>query len=158
MSDFGDDIEFDFFDEPKPREDEPRRRPAKRLGGAGGPPRRAVRPPRGFTPLLRLAGLIAFAILIVVVLVFWVQSCQGASKQSAYQNYMAQVSTIAQDSEQTGKELNNLLATPGLKEADLESKLASFAQLGMRPQRSNPPFSPSRELTTASTSCVGAML
>jgi hypothetical protein len=128
VSDFGDDIEFDFFDEPKPREDEPRRRPARRLGGAGGPPRRAVRPPRGFTPLLRLAGLIAFAILIVVVLVFWVQSCQGASKQSAYQNYMAQVSTIAQDSEQTGKELNNLLATPGLKEADLESKLASFAQ------------------------------
>ena len=58
----------------------PRRRPA-------GPRRRAppIRPPQGFTPLLRLVGLIAFAILIVVLLVFWVQSCQGDAKKNAYQ-------------------------------------------------------------------------
>src|SRR5438445_540362 len=67
MSEFGDDIEFDFFDEPETREDTPpRQRTVRRPGG--GPPRRPVGP-AGFTPLLRLAGLIAFAILIVVLLV-----------------------------------------------------------------------------------------
>jgi hypothetical protein len=126
MSDFGDDIEFDFFDEPETREDQPRQRIVRRSGG--GPPRRSVRPPAGFTPLLRLAGLIAFAILIVVLLVFWVQSCQGASKRNSYRHYMEKVGAIAQSSAQTGKELNDLLTTPGLKEADLEQKLDSFAQ------------------------------
>jgi hypothetical protein len=125
---FGDDIEFDFFDEPETREDQPRRRAPRRSGNGGGPPRRPVRPPAGFTPLLRLAGLIAFAILIVVLLVLWVQSCQGASKRNAYRHYMEKVTAIAQNSEQTGKEFNDLLTTPGLKEADLEAKLDSFAQ------------------------------
>jgi hypothetical protein len=66
-------IDFDFFDEPATVEQQstqrgriPRRRPA------GGPPRAPIRPPQGFTPLLRFVGLIAFAILIVVLLVFWV--------------------------------------------------------------------------------------
>ena len=125
---FGDDIEFDFFDEPETREDQPRRRAPRRSGDGGGPPRRPVRPPAGFTPLLRLAGLIAFAILIIVLLVLWVQSCQGASKRNAYRHYMEKVTAIAQNSEQTGKEFNDLLTTPGLKEADLEAKLDSFAQ------------------------------
>src|SRR5438105_4155991 len=125
MSTFGDDIEFDFFDEPETQEDTPRQR-TKRPGG--GSPRRPMRPPAGFTPLLRLAGLIAFAILIVVLLVFWIQSCQGASKRNSYRKYMQSVTAIAQSSEQTGRELNDLLTTPGLKEADLEQKLDSFAQ------------------------------
>jgi hypothetical protein len=127
MTDFGDDIEFDFFDEPETREDAPRQRSPRRPAG-GGPPRRPLRPPAGFTPLLRLAGLIAFAILIVVLLVFWVQSCQGASKRSAYRKYMQSVSSVGQSSEQTGRELNSLLTTPGLKEPQLEQKLDSFAQ------------------------------
>ena len=122
-----DDIEFDFFDEPETREDSPRQRAPKRSGGDG-PPRRPLKPPAGFTPLLRLAGLIAFAILIIVLLVFWVQSCQGASKRNSYKHYMEKSGTIGQSSAQTGKELNDLLATPGLKEADLESKRDSFAQ------------------------------
>jgi hypothetical protein len=41
---------------------------------------------------------------------------------------MQAVTTIGQSSEQTGRELNGLLTTPGLKEADLEQKLDSFAQ------------------------------
>ena len=129
MSDFGDDIEFDFFDEPETREDGPRQRLPRRSngGGGGGPSRRTLRPPAGFTPLLRLAGLIAFAILIIVLLVFWVQSCQGASKKNAYKSYMQKAALVAQSSAQTGKELNDLLTTPGLKETDLEQKLDSFA-------------------------------
>jgi hypothetical protein len=130
VSTFGDDdIEFDFFDEPETREDQPRRRgPRGPRDNEGGPPRRPVRPPAGFTPLLRLAGLIAFAILIVVLLVLWVQSCQGASKRNSYRHYMEKVTAVAQNSNQTGQELGQLLTTPGLKEADLESKLTSFAQ------------------------------
>jgi hypothetical protein len=124
MSDFGDDIEFDFFDEPETRENAPRQRAPRRPGG----PRRPVRPPAGFTPLLRLAGLIAFAILIVVLLAFWVHSCQGASRRNAYRNYMKKVALIGKNSEQVGRDFNALLTTPGLKEADLEQKLASFAQ------------------------------
>src|SRR5439155_14695858 len=121
-------LECAFFDEPETGADQPRRRAPRRSGDGGGPPRRPVRPPAGFTPLLRLAGLIAFAILIIVLLVLWVQSCQGASKRNSYRHYMEKVAAIAQNSQQTGKELNDLLTTPGLKEADLESKLDSFAQ------------------------------
>ncbi len=127
MSDVGDDIEFDFFDEPETREDASRKRTPRR-GGGDGPPRGPIRPPAGFTPLLRLAGLIAFAILIIVLLVFWVQSCQGASKRNSYKHYMEKVAAIGQNSQQTGQELNGLLTTAGLKEADLETKLDSFSQ------------------------------
>jgi hypothetical protein len=127
VSEYTDDnIDFDFFDEPETREDPGPRRGPRRSGG--GPPRRPMRPGAGFTPILRLAGLIAFGILIVVLLVFWVQSCQGASKRNAYRNYMRSVSSIAQSSDQTGRDLNDLLTTPGLKESEVEQKLDSFAQ------------------------------
>ena len=69
------DIEFDFFDEPgdpEPTLVEGPRRPA-----GGRPPRPPVRPQVGITPLLRLAGLIAFAILIIVVVVLWVEELPG---------------------------------------------------------------------------------
>ena len=52
------------------------------------PPRGPVRPRAGFTPLLRLLGLIAFAILIVVLLLLWAQSCQEDQKRDAYSDYM----------------------------------------------------------------------
>ncbi len=128
------DLDFDFFgdDEPESRqvsqEEETRPRP--------GPPRRppprrpptAARPPVGLTPLLRLAGLIAFAILIIVLFVFWISSCQGASKKSSYKRYMEKVGTVAKDSEQIGRELNDALTTPGIKFSDLQSKLSGLAQ------------------------------
>ena len=72
MSSSDTDFEFDFFEEPETQEAPGRserslRRP---LGGGRGPrmPRGPIRPRAGFTPLLRLLGLIAFAILIVVLL------------------------------------------------------------------------------------------
>ncbi len=124
-----DDIEFDFFDEPD-EETVTQRRRAVRPSGPRGPraPRGPMGPPAGLTPLLRLVGLIAAAILAVVLLVFWVQGCQSNAKQHSYSNYMADVSAIAQESSQIGRNLNDLLTTPGLKEADVESKLDSFAQ------------------------------
>ncbi len=117
-----DDIEFDFFDEPATEEETAR----ERRGGRG--PRRPVRPPSGLTPLLRLVGLIAFAILLVVLLVFWAQSCRGASKKSEYEDYMEQVSAIAGDSQEVGGDLNRLLTTRGIRQADLEQQLSGLAQ------------------------------
>ena len=89
------DLDFDFFgdDEPEssPRQAprsarHARRRPVVEDGRRGARPRR-MRPGPGLTPLLRLAGLIAFGILIIVLFVFWISSCQGASKKSSYKSY-----------------------------------------------------------------------
>lgn len=133
MSEHDDDIiDFDFFDEPptveqqqQPRVRMPRRRPRDE----GGPPRRPpIRPPHGVTPLLRLVGLIAFAILIVVLLVFWVQSCQSNAKRNAYRNYLADVGQVAQSSKSVGNDLATALTTPGEKKSDLEQTLGSLAQ------------------------------
>jgi hypothetical protein len=119
-------FEFDFFDEPE--EAEPTGGEQPRKGPRDRPPRPPARPPAGITPLFRLAGLIAFAIVIIVLLVFWVKSCQGAGKRDAYVSYMRQVGDISKDSEQIGRELNDALTTPGIKAADLEPKLAGLAQ------------------------------
>jgi len=121
-----DDIEFDFFDEPDEETVTQRRRAVRPSGPRG--PRRPLGPPGGLTPLLRLVGLIAAAILVVVLFVFWIQGCQSNAKQHEYSNYMANVSTIAHDSVQIGRNLNDLLTTAGLKLADVENKLDSFAQ------------------------------
>ena len=76
------------------------RRATRTSGPAAGRPgaarrRAARRPPVGLTPLLRLVGLIAFAILVIVLLVFWIQSCQGASKKNAYRHYMEKIAVVA---------------------------------------------------------------
>ncbi len=126
------DLDFDFFDDdPEPSEPyEEERVPDERTRGGGGPPPRppSARPPVGLTPLLRLAGLIAFAILVIVLLVFWISSCQGAGKKSSYKRYMEKVAVVAKDSEQIGRELNDALTTPGIKFADLRTKLSGLAQ------------------------------
>ncbi|HEY7605043.1 MAG TPA: CARDB domain-containing protein [Gaiellaceae bacterium] len=134
MSEHDTDLDFDFFDdEPSParavEQEQPAGReqppPAERRGG-GRPP--SSRPPVGMTPLLRLAGLVAFAILIVVLLVFWISSCQGAGKKSSYRNYFEKVGVVANDSTQIGRELNDALTTQGIKFTELESKLNGLAQ------------------------------
>src|SRR5919201_510196 len=116
------DFDFDFFEEPSTQETAVLERPTRRG------PRRPMRPPPGLAPLLRLIGLIAFAILAVVVLVFIVQGCRDKSKTSQYSGYMNNVSQFARESESIGRELNNTLTTPGIKEADLETKLSGLAQ------------------------------
>ncbi len=127
------DLDFDFFDDdPDPSAPHVEEGPPREPPGAGGgrPPRRppSGRPPVGVTPLLRLAGLIAFAILVVVLLVFWISSCQGASKKNSYKRYMEKVAVVARDSEQIGRELNDALTTPGIKFAELNTKLSGLAQ------------------------------
>lgn len=118
------DIEFDFFDEP------PTVEAAEREGG---PPRRRRKmptgPPGGPTPsVLRLGLLIAGAILLAAVLVVWVNSCRGDQKKSRYQDYMEAVAGPAGQSAQVGKQLNELITSPGVKLNDLRSQLEGLRQ------------------------------
>jgi hypothetical protein len=112
MSEPDTDFEFDFFDEPSTQETAVRRRRVVRRG-----PRPPVRPPSGLTPLLRLVGLIAFAILAVVVLVFVIQGCRDKNEEGEYRSYMDNVSQVAGESETIGRELNTLLTTPGVSQS-----------------------------------------
>ena len=134
MSEREPDFEFDFFEEPETREAAGRertlRRPLGRSRGPRGPrtPRGPIRPRAGFTPLLRLLGLIAFAILIVVLLLLWAQSCQENQKRDAYGDYMTDISAVARDSERVGRELSDVLTTPGIKPADLQKQLTGLVQ------------------------------
>ena len=97
MSSRDTDFEFDFFEELRRR----RRRAGAIAPRAGPGPMHAAGPdppPRRLHALLRLPGLIAFAILIVVLLLL-VQSCQEDAKHDSYSSYMTDMSAIARDSE-----------------------------------------------------------
>jgi hypothetical protein len=123
-----DDIEFDFFDEPGD-EDITQRRRAVRPQGPRGPRRPAMRPPAALTPLLRLVGLIAAAILVVVLLVFWVSGCRENQKVDAYKSYLeVDLAAVARSSQQVGRQLNDLLTTVGIKQNVLATKLDGLAQ------------------------------
>jgi hypothetical protein len=135
------DIEFDFFDEPETQEAAERARTPRRPPPGG--PRRPIRPPAGFIPMLRLAGLIAFVILAAVLLVVAARGCASSSKHDRYQGYLNNVRSIAASSDGVGKDLNRTLAAPGTKEAALESKLSALAareaQDVARARELNPP-------------------
>jgi hypothetical protein len=122
MSERDNDIEFDFFEDEPATTEAQSTRPARR---GGRPP---IRPPAGITPLLRLVGLIALAILVVVLLVFGVQSCRGSQKRDTYEKYTDQVGEVGRQSEQIGKQLNALLTDPGAKLTDIRQQLSGLAQ------------------------------
>jgi hypothetical protein len=130
-----DDIEFDFFEESDTRET-PEERP--RRG-----PRPPVRPPTGLTPLLRLIGLISFAILIVLLLVLWVNGCRESKRKDAYRHYVEKVANYGQQSQRLGRSFNQLLTTRGTKESDVQSELSGLArqqeQIASAARGLNPP-------------------
>ncbi|HZO62786.1 MAG TPA: hypothetical protein VFB35_07380 [Gaiellaceae bacterium] len=134
MSEYDTDLDFDFFDDDDPSPSPPADQDTQVQGGSPPEQRRgsrrppSARPPLGMTPLFRLAGLIAFAILVVVLLVFWISSCQGASKKSSYKRYYDKIGVVANDSAQIGRELNDALTTQGIKFGELQSKLDGLAQ------------------------------
>jgi hypothetical protein len=121
------DIDFDFFDEPEteeaPEQAGSPRRPSGRPPGG----RRPMRTPQGFIPMLRLAGLIAFLILAVILIVFLIRGCASSSKHSRFSSYMDKATTLANESEGIGKQLNNALAATGIKESELEAKIRGLA-------------------------------
>lgn len=141
MSERDTDIEFDFFDEPETEEATERVRTPRRQPPRG--PRRPVRPPSGLIPMLRLAGLIAFLILAVVLLVVAVRGCASDSKHARYENYIKDTRLVAASSEAIGKQLNQTLSATGIKESQLEQKLKGLAaqqQQGVAQARDmNPP-------------------
>src|SRR5213592_3853234 len=130
MSEHDTDIDFDFFEEEPPTEEQARSERLIRRPGPRGPngPRRPPRAPQNLTPLLRLIGLIAFAILIIVLLVFWIQSCQASSKTSTYKSYMTKIAEVASSSQQIGRQLSQDLLAPGVKRAQLEQQLSGLAR------------------------------
>jgi outer membrane murein-binding lipoprotein Lpp len=125
MTERDSDIEFDFFDEPETEEASERVRSPRRPPPGG--PRRPLRPPQGLIPMLRLAGLIAFVILAVVLLVVGLRGCASSGKHAKYQGYIQDVRAIAKRSDQIGTDLNSALSATGIKESDLEAKLSSLA-------------------------------
>ncbi len=134
MSSHDDDIlDFDFFEDDATREMQTgggrsggSRPPAG--GGGRGPRRPQLRAPHGVTPLLRLIGLVAFAILVIVLLTLWVQGCAGTKKHTSYANAMADVGQIGTSSATIGSNLAELLTTPGLKQAQLETSLGGLIE------------------------------
>ncbi|MCC6223857.1 MAG: hypothetical protein IT201_10265 [Thermoleophilia bacterium] len=125
------DIEFDFFDEPPTIERSPGVEPAPRPregGGGGGTPPIRPRSPGPSTPLVRLALLIGGAIVLAVVLVFWVNSCRGGQKKGSYEDYLQAVAAVVRESDSVGAQLGELLTTPGVTLADLEAGLAGLAK------------------------------
>jgi hypothetical protein len=132
MSTRDDDIlDFDFFDEEEPPSWEepeglePRPQPpdrGRRGRGSG------FRPPRNLTPLLRLIGLIALAILVVVLLVVWVEGCTEEAKLDRNRTYLADIGAIGNASARLGQQVATTLTTPGLNQEDLDAKLGGYVQ------------------------------
>ena len=126
-------LDFDFVDD-ETRELTPQTRPGGPRPPGGGPPgpggprRPQFRPPQGITPLLRLAGFVAFAILVVVLLAVWVQGCAGDDTQTTYENYMADIGAVGRDSQKIGSDLATVLTTPGLAQSELETRLGGLLQ------------------------------
>ena len=120
-----DDIQFDFFeDEPATRETAaPRVRLPRRSTG----PRRRVGPPRGTAPVVRLLGLVAFFVFLVLVFGLLIQSCASASRHDAYAHYMDRVGKLADQSSANGKALATVLTTQGLSVNEIEQKLRGIA-------------------------------
>jgi CARDB len=124
-------LDFDFVDDETREITQPPRtgtRPPGGPRGGGGPRGPRFVAPHGITPLLRLAGLVALAILVVVLLAVWVQGCAAEDDQTAYGDYLADIGEVGSDSAKIGADLATLLTTPGLAQAELETKLGGFVQ------------------------------
>src|SRR4029453_3445786 len=91
-------LDFDFVDD-ETREIPPPDRPsgAPKPGGpsgGGSPPRAPLRGPNAITPLLRLAALVALAVLVVVLLAVWVQGCAAEDDEATYGDYMSAIGAV----------------------------------------------------------------
>jgi hypothetical protein len=124
-------LDFDFVDDATV-EAQPRDRGGAPPPGDGRPPSgdepRGPRLPstHGVAPLLRLVGVVAFAIVIAVLLVIWGQGCSNDRKQDAYADFTADMGAVGSASAKLGKNLATLITTPGIKEAELETKLGGL--------------------------------
>ena len=127
-------LDFDFVDDETREAPPPARESGTRppgggpTGGGGRPPRAPLRGPNSLTPLLRLAALVALAILVVVLLAVWVQGCAAEEEQVTYGDYMGEIDAVGKDSAKIGADLATLLTTPGLAQTELETQLGGLLQ------------------------------
>jgi hypothetical protein len=119
VSDYDDNIEFDFFEEPAP-EPEPKRGLPRRPRRPDGP---SQPPGQGPVRLARLLGLIVIAIAAVLLIVR-LGGC--SSTTSAYKHYVEKVGPIATASQAQGTELTGILAQPSLTEKSVEETLGGL--------------------------------
>jgi CARDB len=126
-------LDFDFVDEatrdtPAPPRGGQPQVPREGGGGGRGPRGPQFSAPQGLTPLLRLLGLVVFAIALIVLLAVWAQGCAGDDAQTTYGTYSTEIAAVGGDSAKIGQDLATTLTTPGLEQADLETKLAGLIQ------------------------------
>jgi hypothetical protein len=124
-----DDIDFDFFGDSAP--ETPKKRLVRRPSGPGDgggppPPRHPAGPPRTTTPIVRLVSLIAFAIAVILILIFAVRSCETSSETAAYKSYMDKVATIATDSHTVGEKLSQMLDSQTLSPSKIDTTLKAL--------------------------------
>jgi hypothetical protein len=101
---------FDEVDEPRT----PPRTPPRRRRPSGTGRRPPGRPPDDQQSIQVRRGIAAAALLIVVILIaLGVRSCQNSARVSALQDYSNSVSSLIQQSDQTGKQLFNVLSSGG---------------------------------------------
>jgi hypothetical protein len=88
-------------------------------------------------------GLVALAILVVVLLVVWVEGCTADAKRDRNSAYLADIGAVGNASARLGQQLSTLLTTPGLNQEDLDAKLGGYVQTAdnqvARAQSLNPP-------------------
>ncbi len=120
LNTFDDDNEVGLFDEPHRRPPRDRARRPQRNG-----PRRPG--PPASNSVLRLAGLVALGIAIVLLFVLWVGSCSGQSKGD-YSSYIAAMQPLALDSASVGAKFATALGTPGLTMQTFQSDLIGWSR------------------------------
>ena len=82
----------------------------------------------GYARFFASSGSSSFAIGLIVLLAVWAQGCTSDTPQDTYTAYAQAMKPIADDSANIGKDLADTLTTPGLQQADLETKLSGFVQ------------------------------
>ena len=162
MSTRDDDIlDFDFFDEgeqasswEEPEGLEPQA-PATGRGQRGRGS--GFRPPRNLTPLLRLIGLIALGILVIVLLVVWVEGCTEEAKLDRNRTYLADIGAIGNASARLGQQLGTLLTTPGLNAEDLDAKLGGYVQTAENQMQQAQDLNAPGQMEVANTGAVESL-
>ena len=147
-----DSIEFDFFDDS----------PTAESAREAGPPKRRrrlpTRPPTGTGgPIVRLAALVAGAILLTAILVLWANSCREGQRKDQFGNYMESVAKVGADSERIGRDLNSLIFSAGIKVDDLQSELDGLRQAQAQAVQSAQDLDPPGALREQHESLVEAL-
>jgi len=94
---------------------------------------------------LVIAGVVFF--LLILVLAWWVRSCQQDRKVESYRTYMEAVATAIDDSAQLGKDLSKIVGDPAKYEngkallADLDTLVTKQDEIATRAERQEHPDS-----------------